>query len=158
MDRTGDRSTAAGVDYHALVGVLIGAGLLANPQAVQWQSLAATVALPLLASAVAAYLLSALLGGLLRRRAHDLDRLWPIGSQPPRRPRPSRLSRFHWLSAGAVGAARGLNDTPKIAAVAGFALIPAGVPVAKVVAGVAAAMAAGSLMAGGRVARRLGEC
>lgn len=29
-----------------------------------------------------------------------------------------------------VGAARGLNDTPKIAAVAGYALLPAGAPAA----------------------------
>src|SRR6266849_6693882 len=37
------------------------------------------------------------------------------------------LDRLHFLSAGAVGFARGLNDTPKIAALllAGGALLPA---------------------------------
>jgi len=59
-----------------------------------------------------------------------------------------------WLSAGAVGAARGLNDTPKIAAVVGFALLPVGVPAPVVMAGVASAMAAGVWLGGVQVARR----
>lgn len=121
----------------------------------RWPVLAAKVVLPLLASVCAAYLLSALLSrrepggeaGTRRLRAVVL----PL---PSTRHLPAGL---HWLSAGAVGAARGLNDTPKIAAVAGFALLPAGTSAAAIVAGTAVAMAAGALLAGARVARRLGE-
>ncbi|WP_232323991.1 hypothetical protein, partial [Catenuloplanes japonicus] len=57
---------------------------------------------------------------------------------------------------GATGCARGLNDTPKIAAPGGFALVPAGFSATTVSVLVILAMAGGSL-AGIRVARTLGE-
>jgi PiT family inorganic phosphate transporter len=66
-------------------------------------------------------------------------------------------SGVHWLSSGAVGFARGLNDTPKIAAIGAFGLVPAGLTSGQVVLVVAGAMALGSLVAGLRVARVLGE-
>jgi len=143
---------------HALVGALIGAGLLAAPDALRWPALTGKVALPMVASAVAAYLLSALLGGPARPRVEDPGLravVLPVPSLAYLAPRV--LTGLHWMSAGAVGAARGLNDTPKLAAVAGFALLPAGIPAGVVVAGIAVAMFAGALIAGTRVAPRLGE-
>lgn len=52
---------------HALVGTLIGAGLVADLAAVRWSTLAGGVAVPLFASVVLAYVLSTLLGVLVRR-------------------------------------------------------------------------------------------
>jgi inorganic phosphate transporter, PiT family len=145
---------------HALVGAPIGAGLLAAPHAVRWPALAGKVAIPLPGSAVVAYLGSALLGALLRRRAGRP----PEGLRAVVPPLPGitglgerTLTGVHWASAGLVGAARGLNDTPKLAAVAGFALLPAGVPATAVVVGVAVMMLAGALLAGRRLSRRMGE-
>lgn len=143
---------------HALVGSLLGAGLLVAPGAVRWQSLIATVAAPLVVSAVVAYLLSA----LLNRRASTQLESGMLGVVVPPLTCLTGLDErvrtaLHWLSAGAVGAARGLNDTPKLAAVAGFALVPAGMSPNVLVGGIAVAMLAGALIAGRRVARRLGE-
>jgi PiT family inorganic phosphate transporter len=69
----------------------------------------------------------------------------------------SVLTVAHWLSAGAVGAARGLNDTPKLVAVGAVALVPAGMTITGVTYLVAAAMCVGSVAVGIPVARRLGE-
>lgn len=122
------------------------------PDAVEWQSLWGKVVVPLSASIVVAYLLSTLLN--LRKVAASATR------SPSRRKTASTdwlRGRLHWISAGAVGAARGLNDTPKLAAVAGFALVPAGMPPSALVALISGAMAVGAVAAGTRVARRLGE-
>ncbi len=62
------------------------------------------------------------------------------------------LDRLHFLSAGAVGFARGLNDTPKIVALSAAA----GVLGLKANVGlVAAAMAVGGIVSAGRVARTM---
>lgn len=66
------------------------------------------------------------------------------------------LSTAHWLTSGATGFSRGLNDTPKIVAIGAFALAPAGAPPLLLLA-TALAMAGGALLAGQRVARVLGE-
>ncbi|MGH7747217.1 MAG: inorganic phosphate transporter, partial [Candidatus Dormibacteria bacterium] len=63
----------------------------------------------------------------------------------------------HWVSSGATCLARGLNDTPKIWAVGAFALVPAHLAAGQLLATVAVAMAIGGIVAGIRVARRLGE-
>lgn len=153
---------------HALVGALIGAGLGLDAAAVNWAKLATGVAQPLLLSVLVAYLLSAALAIVARtvagRRSPD-DAAEPVAAEalyagvPPLRPSMARRvpSAAHWISAGAVGAARGLNDTPKLAAVAAFTLVPAGMTTTGTTALVAGAMFAGALAAGGRVARRLGE-
>lgn len=52
---------------HAIVGALLGAGLLLAPGAINWSSLAVKVAVPLLASILVAYLLTALLSRASRR-------------------------------------------------------------------------------------------
>lgn len=67
------------------------------------------------------------------------------------------IDRLHWLSAGAASFARGLNDTPKIAAIGAFALVPAGMRAPHVSAAVAVAMAIGGLVAALRIAPRLGN-
>lgn len=143
---------------HALVGALLGASMLAAPTEVRWSSLLGKVALPLLLSAVVAYLLSSLL--TLRKTPSAPSRM--RAAVLPAKPRlaglgDGTLTGLHWLSAGAVGVARGVNDTPKLAAIAGFVLIPAGMPLPLLFVAIAAAMLAGALLAGRRVARRLGE-
>ena len=67
------------------------------------------------------------------------------------------LTTAHWLTSGATGFARGLNDTPKIVAIGAFALAPAGVAPSALFVAAALAMALGALLAGQRVARVLGE-
>ena len=73
-----------------------------------------------------------------------------------------RRARFtvdgvHWLSSGAASFARGLNDVPKIVAIGAFTLVPWGMTPNEILFVVTGAMAAGSLAAGIRVARRLGD-
>jgi phosphate/sulfate permease len=67
------------------------------------------------------------------------------------------VNRLHWLTAGAASFARGLNDTPKIVAVAAFALVPTGITTAHLAVPVAGAMAGRGIIGGLRVARRLGD-
>lgn len=164
---------------HAIVGSLVGAGLVLTPSSVQWQGVAQKVALPLLLSIVVAYTISVLLALIVqggrrmtsRRRAPD-PVLVGVGGRtqdqaeagsPEETPTEHRLavadrivSLLHWISSGATGCARGLNDTPKIAAIGGFALLPAGYSATSISLLVGGAMAVGSL-AGIRVAKTLGD-
>lgn len=184
---------------HAIVGALVGGGLLLAPGAVDWAAVMPRVVLPLLLSIVLAYVISVLLASLPRRLpecvcvavtpASDVAVAGPGGpagtgvaafAPAPRSGMPSvrvetgtvaackvhaagtrrigiNVNGVHWLSSGAASFARGLNDTPKIVAVAAFALVPAGLATSQVLLLVAGAMAAGSLAAGIRVARRLGD-
>ena len=64
---------------------------------------------------------------------------------------------MHWLSSGAASFARGLNDAPKIVAIGAFTLVPWGMTPTQVLFVVTAAMAIGALVAGTRMARRLGD-
>ncbi len=151
---------------HALTGGLVGAGLLAAPGRVAFSSLGASFVLPLLASPLAAMLLTLLAYPLVRwarRRVGVTNRLCvciagvqeevvalPDGSFALVRTgaaididTASRCAEryhgavlgldagrlvdgLHLLSGGAVGFARGLNDTPKIVALllAGGAVHP----------------------------------
>jgi PiT family inorganic phosphate transporter len=70
------------------------------------------------------------------------------------------LDHLHWLSSGATSLARGMNDTPKIVALAlaAAALAPsAGVSTPMLYASVVVGMVAGGLVAGRRVTRVLAE-
>ncbi|MGH9022011.1 MAG: inorganic phosphate transporter [Acidimicrobiia bacterium] len=67
------------------------------------------------------------------------------------------INSAHWLSGGATSFARGLSDAPKIVALGAFALVPAGMTSTHILFVVAGAMAAGSVLGGMRVAKRLGE-
>jgi len=178
---------------HALVGSLIGAGLLFAPEAIHWGGLLTKVVTPLLVSIVVAYGISALLGIALQRwrakrsarpapalpdaepyeappadgvtasghghPAAVLDQARPVSSATEAKHATvgdRLIAGLHWLSSGATCIARALNDTPKIAAVGAFALIPAGMTATQVTLTVAVAMALGSLL-GIRVAKTLGE-
>ena len=78
------------------------------------------------------------------------------------RPRAVRLTlgHLHWLTSGATSLARGMNDSPKIVALALAASAlgaTAAVPAPVLYAAVTAAMVAGSLVGGLRVTRVLAE-
>lgn len=89
---------------HALTGALVGAGLCAAPHGVNLEKLWDSFAMPLLFGPVIAGLLALVLYPVLKRAgaAPDVRTPW--------------LDRFHFLSGGAVCFARGMNDTPKMAA------------------------------------------
>lgn len=89
---------------HMLIGALLGAGLAAQPEAVQWGKLWENFARPLLLAPVLALALGSVLYLLLRR----------LHLAPDHRTR--SLDSLHFLSAGAVGFARGMNDSPKLLA------------------------------------------
>ena len=63
----------------------------------------------------------------------------------------------HWMTSAALSFARGLNDTPKIVALAMVAAMGAGLGAAPLYVACAVAMSAGSLVAGRRVTHTLAE-
>lgn len=89
---------------HGLTGALVGAGLANDPRGVDFAKLWDGFAKPLLLSPVLALAVGAVIYLVLR-----LAKLAPDH-------RTKTLDALHFLSAGAVSFARGLNDTPKIAA------------------------------------------
>lgn len=170
---------------HAIVGSLIGAGLLFAPYAVMVSGIIMKVITPLLLSIVVAYGASMLLSLVLqavarRRKAQPAEDEKSTGGTSTGNTSPGGTSTrssvavltktatrqgmtvrrlvsvLHWISSGMTGMARGLNDTPKIAAIGAFALVPAGMTTSQVALVVAVAMALGSLL-GLRVARTLGD-
>jgi len=110
---------------HALTGALVGAGLIHAANEVAFSHLGTVFLAPLLVSPLLAMMCAAGLYLIFRtcRLALDINKesclFWGI-------PVAKVLDQLHYLSAGAVGFARGLNDTPKIAAllVASGTLIP----------------------------------
>lgn len=122
---------------HAITGALVGAGLLSSADAVNFGKLWDGFARPLLLSPFIAGAAGALLFLLLRAA-----RL-----APGHRTRP--LDGLHFLSSGAVSFARGLNDTPKIAA---LLLVAQAVDIRWGMVLVAAAMATGGILNAHRVA------
>ncbi len=110
---------------HALTGALVGAGLIHAANEVAFSHLGTVFLAPLLVSPLLAMMCAAGLYLIFRtcRLALDINQesclFWGI-------PVAKVLDQLHYLSAGAVGFARGLNDTPKIAAllVASGTLIP----------------------------------
>ena len=89
---------------HALVGALIGAGLAGSGSDVNFAAVAKSFLYPLFFSPVVAAVLGAITYFLLKRLHLAPDKRNPI------------LDVLHYLSTGAASFARGLNDTPKIAA------------------------------------------
>ena len=145
---------------HAIVGSLLGAGLVLARSSIAWGSLAGKVVLPLLLSVLVSYVASSLLGRLGRRapRCICVDVGVSSAPRPPvgvgdgvgtlayrgvetpqvsvtlsvrdqcrvhsstgRRVR-LRLAYAHWVTSGAIGFSRGLNDTPKLWALGASAL------------------------------------
>ena len=88
---------------HALVGALVGAGLAGSGE-VRFAALGKNFVYPLVFSPVASAAAGAAVYALLR-----LCRLAPDHRTPI-------LDRLHFLSTGAASFARGVNDTPKMAA------------------------------------------
>ena len=89
---------------HMLMGGLLGAGLAAQPGGMNYAKLWDTFARPLLLSPVIAVVVGSVLYLVLKN----------LRLAPDHRTR--TLDACHFLSAGAVCFARGLNDTPKMAA------------------------------------------
>ena len=89
---------------HALVGALLGAGLAGSGADVQFAALGKSFIFPLLFSPAVAVVLGAVTYVTLRAL-----RLAPDNRTPT-------LDAMHYLSTGAASFARGLNDTPKMAA------------------------------------------
>lgn len=177
---------------HALVGALVGAGVLMGSGAVNWEALPGRVVGPLLLSVGVAYGSSLVLNLVPARvpecicidleeipiespalSSPDQALLMPARSLPAPRLHTGTAAECalhgngrrvgvtsngaHWLSSGATSFARGLSDTPKIVALGTFVLVPASVSTTGVLLVVTGAMAAGSLLGGMRIARRLGE-
>jgi PiT family inorganic phosphate transporter len=89
---------------HALVGALVGAGLASGDHTVNFGPLGQTFVQPLLLSPVIAIAVGAVLYFLLKAVRWLPDHRTPT------------LDALHFLSGGAASFARGLNDTPKMAA------------------------------------------
>jgi len=168
---------------HSLAGALIGAGIMqAGLHGVIWSALATKIALPLVASPVMSLALLLLLLPLLRPVIARFDRycvcveqttaITPEGvafrdampvveigsaqSCSTAVARVSAIDSLHWISAGATSFFRGLNDTPKILALAVAAAVTVGGSLS-LYGLVALAMGAGSVAAGFRVTRTLAE-
>lgn len=127
---------------HALVGALVGAGLADNPQDVRFAELGRHFLFPLVFSPAVAAVLGAVVYGMLRL----------LKLAPDHRTR--TLDVLHFLSTGAASFARGLNDTPKMAAL--FLALPA-VSMKWSFAVVAVTIALGALLDADRVAETLGK-
>lgn len=164
---------------HAIIGSMLGAGLMYAPRSLQWANVAPKFATPLLFSIAASYGLSAVFNRLLPKvgaksvdcicvGAEELDagtlQLTQInvitGTSEACASARGYLGlsseTLHWLSSGAVGFARGLNDTPKLVAI-GVVVLGSQLSLNLLLFVVAGAMFAGSLYAGRRVAHVLAE-
>jgi len=127
---------------HALVGALLGAGLAGSGSNVQFAALGKTFVYPLFFSPAIAIVLGIGFYVILRTL-----RLAPDN-------RTLTLDRMHYLSTGAASFARGLNDTPKIAA---LLLVAPGIDIRLGILSVAIVIATGGLFDAENVAETLGK-
>jgi PiT family inorganic phosphate transporter len=127
---------------HALVGALIGAGLASGDHTVHLGPLVKTFVQPLLLSPVLAIAAGALVYFILKA----------VRLLPDRRTR--TLDALHFLSGGAASFARGLNDTPKMAA---LLMVAHALDIRWGFLAVAVAMAVGGLLDARNVAETLGK-
>src|SRR5260221_1947555 len=127
---------------HGLTGALVGAGLAADGHTVNFGALGKNFVQPLLLSPVLAVAAGALIYLVLKCARFAPDH------------RTRTLDALHFLSAGAAGFARGLNDTPKIAA---LLLIVKAFEIRWGLVAVAAAMAAGGLLHARRGAGKMAD-
>jgi PiT family inorganic phosphate transporter len=161
---------------HGLLGGIVGAAFSeAGPGGLDGGAVAGKAVLPLLVSPLAAIVLCGALLLAVRWLARHIP-AWRPGCcdpgewqadpfrcadpvAPDSRLRIALLRGLHWLSSGAVCFARGLNDVPKIAAFLILALPTLGLTPQETgywaVGAATAAMVAGSLWGGLRVARVL---
>lgn len=164
---------------HAIIGSLLGAGMLFAPASVAWGALVPKLATPLLISVAGSYAFSWILNRIFRQKqtmAPDclcvgVENLDTGSMQIPQLNVVTgtseqcategsyvamNIEEVHWLSSGAVGFARGLNDTPKLVAI-GAIVLGTQISLTGLLTIVALAMFAGSLYAGRRVASMLAE-
>ncbi|MDB6150075.1 MAG: cysP [Chthoniobacter sp.] len=127
---------------HALTGALVGAGFASGDHIVHLGALGKTFVLPLLLSPVLAVTTGVLIYLLLKAA-----RLLPDH-------RTRTLDTLHFLSGGAASFARGLNDTPKIAA---LLLLARGLDVRGDLLVIAIMIAAGGLVDARNVAETLAK-
>jgi PiT family inorganic phosphate transporter len=127
---------------HALLGALLGAGLVGSGGDVQVVALGKGFLYPLFFSPLVAAALGAVVYLLLKA----------LRLAPDHRTR--TLDVCHYLSAGAASFARGLNDTPKMAA---LLLAVPGLPLHWSFVIVAAVIALGALVDADKVAETLGK-
>ncbi|MEO6742637.1 MAG: inorganic phosphate transporter [Chthoniobacteraceae bacterium] len=127
---------------HALVGALIGAGLAGGDHTVHFGPLVKTFVNPLFFSPLIAIAVGALIYFLLKG----------VRLLPDHRTR--TLDTLHFLSGGAASFARGLNDTPKMAA---LLIVAKALDVRWDFALVAVTMALGGLLDARNVAETLGK-
>jgi PiT family inorganic phosphate transporter len=127
---------------HALVGALAGAGLAGSGAKVQFAALGKNFVYPLLFSPAIAVVLGGATYLLLRA----------LRLAPDHRTR--TLDVLHYLSTGAASFARGLNDTPKMAA---LLLAASGIDAHWGTLGVAVTIALGGLLDADKVAETLGK-
>lgn len=106
----------------ALVGSLLGAGVLFSATSVQWRALLPEVVYPMLLSVAVAYVISVVLA---------------VAS--------TAGVRLLWRRRAVIHAGAG-GDTPKIVAVGAFALVPAGMELWQILLVVTVAMALGSVV------------
>jgi inorganic phosphate transporter, PiT family len=168
---------------HALVGSLLGAGVLFASSSVNWGVLLNKVVGPLLLSVLCAYIVSIALTfvgryttGKAAKRSSSGSGEQPkavdsgggassaatavateSASQESVKPKMSPVILLHWATSGFTSFARGMNDAPKIVAIGSFALI-GGMTTTGLLFGVTFAMAIGGLIAGSRIAKRLSVC
>ena len=127
---------------HALTGALTGAGLAGGDHTVNFAALGKSFVQPLLLSPVLAVAAGALVYLVLRAARLAPDH------------RTRTLDALHFFSGGAVGFARGLNDTPKIAA---LLLVAKALDIRWGLAAIAATMAIGGLLNARRVAETMAK-
>lgn len=127
---------------HAFTGALTGAGLASGDHTVHFSALGKGFLQPLLLSPLLALAAGALIYFVLKS----------VRLAPAHRTR--TLDTLHFLSGGAVGFARGLNDTPKIAA---LLLVAKTLDIHWALIGVAVTMALGGLLDARNVAETLGK-
>jgi PiT family inorganic phosphate transporter len=127
---------------HALVGALVGAGLAGSGTEVRFAALGKNFIYPLLVSPAIAVVLGSVTYLFLKT----------VGLAPDHRTR--TLDVLHYVSAGAASFARGLNDTPKMAA---LLLVAPGLDMRWGYFAVAVTIALGGLLDADRVAETLGK-
>ncbi len=127
---------------HALVGALLGAGLVGSGADVHFTALGKNFLYPLFFSPLVAMMLGAIVYWLLRS-----CRLAPDH-------RTRTLDVLHFLSTGAASFARGINDTPKIVA---LLLVAPSLDIRWGFVAVAIAIALGGLLDADQVAETLGK-
>lgn len=160
---------------HGIIGSLLGAGLVFSPGAIVWSALVPRLVVPLLLSIGVSYTVSAMLNGLFRTKAECLCAgVTMINADAVKIPQlvvindtsaackvhkgflQFHANRLHWLTSGAVGFSRGLNDTPKIVAIALAALGGIVSPTLLLIS-VSVAMLAGGIWASNRVVKKMAE-